>query len=1096
MQTREIYECDFFIFVTPERETINVAITKNGETIQEMVHPDHPRVFPRISRTIKIDDKTWSPAISIRSLPLSLCTSDKVVYKGGEQAKIFLYLARRGNQEVSLKIYHLGQPLFTKKIMLDNSGSAIYSLEDLENGYYKVDLESEGNICESCAFTVAPFTLSPLQVFIQKQVVLRGAVNIIAQVVSLNTPHSGDIRVDIKCGFCHGKVVETRNLPVENGIIHFEYKMAGHTGPFTLDFVTPDGSTATHLLEGTRAEERAELDLNKVGVTSKCSILSHEGASKAQNLFVWDTGSCHWPLAVEKTIDAQVEFKVLEDLAAVSCLQINPIDPVSPLVHDFHDVKRGDVISFPNRPPYSIVRCGFITKSMKAYQGSFTVIFPNRIHPKVKAPKSAKPGGEIQIELEVASELSPRDPIKCFLIVMDSRIERNEDDIRVGRQLFHHLMSQQAGWQNCELHSIHANELESEEKLNTETFRFAFFMDRLSERRRGIMSNFQTPFSPTIPFSNQQKPERPVMRVAAMESLEMQVDAWLRQEESVVLVESLDMVPNRPVTRSLILGEQVCTWRVEAIFCRGTDIVLVKEHVEASLDNFCEIFAPNYLEPGDQCRARINYKCDGDGTLRVETYHYQKEFAVHGMGVVQADLTGPTEIIAELVRDGQTLDRTTKRVEKIGTERVTVSQLLSGKAGDVFAGDQVVVYPSAGVLLHEGAMALVQYPHGCAEQTSAKVAGLISVWKAGAEGVLGLSPGQLQDVKDKLLAGVNRMNLFYRGEGRGCSFSLWENGAPTPQITAKVLKNLRKLRDLDLEEVRPLKERLTRAADWLMAGNFKDPALIEYNAEFGTGDLLSTEDAAHYLLAPHSPHQGRALRYLRDHAMEDAEHVSWKAHDSWAGILETTCLALTALAHRGASSSYLEKGLRFVGKRLIKGRLYSTSDTLALLDLFWEMHNVDTYKTNVEQRVIVADGREKILEKETILCKKVELRSPALVRVDTRTMVDYTRASSAFLFDVDVKDPILKLGERTQVTITLKEDSLCPIAHVFLPGNAVALEAGASLQVIVQPLKQKSLCLDILGIRPGTCWMRVLLRDMYDEYKIGCTAPIKLQVLD
>ena len=40
------------------------------------------------------------------------------------------------------------------------------------------------------------------------------------------------------------------------------------------------------------------------------------------------------------------------------------------------------------------------------------------------------------------------------------------------------------------------------------------------------------------------------------------------------------------------------------------------------------------------------------------------------------------------------------------------------------------------------------------------------------------------------------------------------------------------------------------------------------------------------------------------------------------------------------------------------------------------------------------------------------------------------------------------------ITITVQEETLCPVARVFLPGNLALIEGGANAQTAYRPIKQ------------------------------------------
>jgi hypothetical protein len=1166
---------EWFVFVNAENKAEVVKITQNSQVVEETVQIGTSRIFSRLGQKITVHENDYSLVPYLPSLFHFMVTSDKKIYRPHEKTYILLNLANGANLSIYLMLSHFNQPFLQKEIILDSSGSAIYILEDLENGPYNLRVSTTDGAEESCSFSVASYTLSPLQVIIDQQNVAKDIVTIDVTVSKINLLYTGKVRIDVKCAFCNNAVVATLNEDVNGGKLTFEYGMGGHTGPFTLDFITPDGSSTTQFLEGTRTEDREEINLNNLGIHTKCAILPHEYATKVRNLYIWEAGSSTWPLILEKTVNEQVELKILEDIKALLCIQVNVSELSKPILHEFSTLKRGTSINFPNIAPFSLIRCGLITKSNHFYNLYFAVIYPEKLKVTIKSPKQAKPGSEITLELEVNEALDPNKSIHCFLMVMDTRIERNKDEIRLGKQLFNYFKQHQSNTKNIDLiHEIkRQEEIKSHQILELEQRRLDQSrenfdakpivngtttalpsddagqdrdIDLLKDLKKTAFSVKPSPKSYSSPalnskidlndkdmesdeaeeFSSELEAPEPISvsgstvpgpqsvqstlttqstlsptsseKIVQDVSSELQLETILRHEEQVLYVGSFDLVLRQPVKIPLLLGDQIGKWRIEAIFCQNYEMFVMKQYMETSLDDFCEIFAPNYLECGDLCFCLINYKTTKPAILRVETYQKIQEFSVRENGFKRIELTGPTEIIAELDFEGTILDRSQKWVEKLGTEKITSSRLIYGQPGEIFEAQNVVLYPSLGHLLYSSAMALMQYPYGCAEQTSAKMAGLISTWRAVEEGVFNLKPNEIQSLKDKLLLGINRMQLFYQESKPGPGFRLWENGEPSTAVSVKVLKNLAKLRNISIPESQSLKRCLETVSMSLLNQKMMDPQLIEYHTDFGDGKIICNEDAAYYLLVTDPKYHADALAYLDRTKHESETEIYWTASKSWAGDLETTCLVLAAYANQRKISPILIKGLTYLSKYLINGCLYSTSDTVNMIEFFANLNRslVNQLNKPDTQKTAIIDGHITTIDQNPLMGNKIELKEPGFLRLDEAGCIDYTTLSSQFKFDVNLSTPHLQVGERGTITITLIDQSTCPILHVYLPGNVAALESGANIQLMVDALKTNTYSLDVIGIRPGVCQMRVVVRDMYDQAKLGCCLPIRVIVKD
>ncbi len=87
--------------------------------------------------------------------------------------------------------------------------------------------------------------------------------------------------------------------------------------------------------------------------------------------------------------------------------------------------------------------------------------------------------------------------------------------------------------------------------------------------------------------------------------------------------------------------------------------------------------------------------------------------------------------------------------------------------------------------------------------------------------------------------------------------------------------------------------------------------------------------------------------------------------------------------------------------------------------------------------------------------------------------------------------------------IRLQEDSICPLARIYLPGCLALLKGGANAQTAHLPVgvsglsfwhEARLLELDIVGVRRGRGHLRVAVHDLYDADKIGTAPGIEIGV--
>ena len=115
----------------------------------------------------------------------------------------------------------------------------------------------------------------------------------------------------------------------------------------------------------------------------------------------------------------------------------------------------------------------------------------------------------------------------------------------------------------------------------------------------------------------------------------------------------------------------------------------------------------------------------------------------------------------------------------------------------------------------------------------------------------------------------------------------------------------------------------------------------------------------------------------------------------------------------------------YVGSKLGNGMLYSTADTRALIEL------LAAIRSNGDALPLI-DGQETRRSEQTIGREVTPLVENLVARVDEEIVIDRLTPRHDLDFELDINPRKLKLGERTQLRITLNEDSICPLARVYL----------------------------------------------------------------
>ena len=277
-----------------------------------------------------------------------------------------------------------------------------------------------------------------------------------------------------------------------------------------------------------------------------------------------------------------------------------------------------------------------------------------------------------------------------------------------------------------------------------------------------------------------------------------------------------------------------------------------------------------------------------------------------------------------------------------------------------------------------------------------------------------------------------------------------------------------------------------KAISRLLEHNIKDNDLLAYDSRFKT-EITSVEDAVNVYLYSKDKDREKALRFILEDVEEKNGTAYWRAGKSWAGILEATCEALKAVYQAGYKDLF-KKGFTFISSKLINGMLYTTSDTRAFIELVSFLQSND--KTCIE-----LNGKVVEVDSITVVKGRVKALSDfVLARVDYEDIVDLFRITGKLKYSIEISSTDLKIGDKAVLKIIVDKDYFVPIARIWLPGNLTALEGGANIQVIHQPIKDKILKVEVVAVRKGTAKLRSLVYDMYDSSKIGISPPIRVTV--
>jgi hypothetical protein len=337
--------------------------------------------------------------------------------------------------------------------------------------------------------------------------------------------------------------------------------------------------------------------------------------------------------------------------------------------------------------------------------------------------------------------------------------------------------------------------------------------------------------------------------------------------------------------------------------------------------------------------------------------------------------------------------------------------------------------------------------------------------------------GDLAKTNGRILAGLQRLSTFQYPDGL---YAIWCGGTPGLDITARVAHRLLGLRGLPF----PMSEAmLEKAKGALLKEKHRDNALLPLDKGFGQ-KMAAPEDAVPYYFSGNG-RRDEALQLLRQTAQHDGNKVYWKAKSAWGGNLEVTADAARVMYD--AADPLFRPAFAYVTGKLVNGMLYSTADTRALVQLLASL------KFDPADRAII-DGQEVALGEVNIGRQVTALNDNLIVRLDEEIEINHLEPRADFQFSLKPTKTTLQVGERIQITVTPKEQTIAPLARLFLPGNLALLKGGANAQTAYLPIETKELTVDAVAVRPGRGKLYVSVHDMYDADKVGTSPGIEITV--
>ncbi len=665
---------------------------------------------PRRKKQSKIAPLPDQPRLPHPALQLLTVITDRKIFKPGDEACVFVIAPDAAGNVVALEVKLAGQKVYEAQVMLNTDGLALHRYPDLREGEYAVQVTLPGasGTQADCEFSVAEFTLSPLVATLEKHEYAERHLTFTLKLLLLSIPYSGEVELGLQCQVCGERVVATQPAQAQDGLVHGDWDLSSHGGPFHVQVTTPDGNTALVSFPGTGAMEREHIQINPLGQAAEAGLLPWQNAQPVRGLYIGAGEMNMTPLMLANVHDVTGKLQVASRMSHVQLVAFDPRHGTSRVV-ERGPLERGDVVEFDVDAPYTLFTVGALTQD-KPFEGWGVVVRPVEFEAQLATPSTARPGEEIGIEIalsspDIAALQASALHAACLLLVYDARLEHESPVPRLARRIYESVRDA-------------TGNLNTGQVTDGNDERWAPPDDRMFMRAMAGVP----PQSPV----RLQAVAAPTRFMRAMPEAEA-LPATLSVAQDKVEAPAMVVAPTRmefpelayleffevegQASRTVKLGDQIGTWRVRAYVFKGADTVELTSDVQADKPLYAELDLPAIASVGDDILASVNYYTREPAELIIATAQGETRRQVKGSGMERFSIQGPGRVEAR-IENSSGSDWTLRDVLWPGKQKVTSSRLMILDKGRTARGDKVVVYATLGQALKDTITALIHYPFG------------------------------------------------------------------------------------------------------------------------------------------------------------------------------------------------------------------------------------------------------------------------------------------------------------------------------------------------------------------------------------------------
>ncbi len=1109
----------FFVYIKPSKEkSVNF---RGKEYTSEKI----------ISKITKEDiDAVLSNSASVKFLGI---TSDQQLYKPNKDAKVLVSALSYPNRPTKLTFRRNGVIWLEDTVQLSSAGLALYTLKDVDIGKYdvngEVEFESQRIGIGKASFDVAAFELDPFQVIVESQTMSREQLMTCnVKVTIVQEPYSGPLKVGLFCSFCR-QVVLHDEVTCINGKATVSFNVGGHTAPFSLEFIVPErGYTAMIQLEGTMPQQRIPTPITtNLKQNFQMSLFPQTGSIGVQGVNITPAEvNSEAIFDVDKLVADKVTLKIMCPSELVSITIFNPV--TQDIKHQDHkSVKEGAKWAIETIDSHVIVFFAGLTNGILS-EGFFTAFQSPASLISVEVPSKIEAGEKLSITLRNPASKEAGES-EVFLLVFDKRKTHTSLYKAIGERVHAHLKQGLEQLPNKIKQNLHDRRMLFDEKYRKE--QEEIMARRLAEEReakemtmhrsmefeapkmsksRGVMS-FATPKMdmggapapimkpapmPASVTTTPQAPLPPSPDVTGAPPASETPSELFEEFEDVLYGEIFKLAAGENKIVEVLLANQITTWEMRMYSFRGVMFNEIVKDVSAVKTRFLQIRAPQIIdaENGDTAEIEVHYLTEVAGTIEVLLNNspiIELTEVKEGEGMLTTTIQHKGLIQALLKTANYTVEAI-KEVNLPFEQSLVYTHFVHLYPYEPFTPPQeVLILPNPLPLIRESVHALQGFPFGCAEQTSAKLGALALAYKYHKT----VHSGEEVPLIGMIRQGIGRLfSLYYNDSKKG--FGLWMAESADEKTTVQVLRNLTPLYSiLDDLTFNNYKKMLSDVASALLKGKVKSFNLGVYSPNFipkrSVDDPL---EAAWALLSADISDKEAWLKIIEDAVILTEETCVWKSPIAWAGELQTTAEVLRALAkHESGLSEHMkklfQKGFHFVMSNVINGRLFSTTDTLALIGLFAEIPRIVTK--------IKVDGEIQELSQPFKIAKEFTAETDIYMHWVEEKVADpfSVLPAKSTKLKIDVDKTKCRVGDELALTIVAPSNMFCPVAAICLPPHITMMKGGGNIQQHYLPFREaKDLLLELVCIRKGTGHIRVIVHDMYAKEQVVKPVPLEIVI--